>query len=73
MGCFLAIFNLTLLIKLCHSIADKCSYFEGETEAIDVLDAEKHDILLKTKEPNKDDLFVVSSQPKTSMDILSIC
>ncbi|XP_063409047.1 uncharacterized protein LOC134692519, partial [Mytilus trossulus] len=39
--------------------------FEGDTEAIDVLDAEKHDIPLTTKEPNKDDLFVVSSQPRT--------
>ncbi|OPL33724.1 hypothetical protein AM593_01823, partial [Mytilus galloprovincialis] len=38
--------------------------FEGETETIDLLDAEKHDILLHTKEPNKDDLFVVTSQPR---------
>ncbi|CAC5377447.1 unnamed protein product [Mytilus coruscus] len=39
--------------------------FEGETETMDVLDAEKHDILLHTKEPNTDDLFMVSSQPRT--------
>lgn len=45
-----------------------CIYTE-ETEAIDSLDAEKHDIPLHTKEPNQDDLFVVSSKPRPSMDI----
>ncbi|XP_076085580.1 caspase-2-like isoform X2 [Mytilus galloprovincialis] len=38
--------------------------FEEETEAIDSLDAEKHDIPFHTKEPNQDDLFVVSSKPR---------